>query len=349
MNISERLEAFWSGEKPDHIPYTIYENSWKYYKDDPAWQEMYKNGLGVIWHLRTYKKIMTGVERTEKTYSEAGKQLRRITYHTSVGDLYEIKMDIPFMDEWTMKYILETPEDYRVMTHIVENTRYKSNYEQYVQFEKSCPEYVVPTAWLPPTPLQEILVDMAGLENFAFHLYDYEDEMMSLYSAHNKKYEEQVDIVASGPGRFVSVMDNFTAESMGPDRFAKYTIPIYEKCFPIMRQTGKIVGNHYDGRLASCAKIIAKAPFDLIESLTPPPEGDMELDECRRLWPDKLFWVNIRVSDYTLPEKKLENLVGDMVRKASDNGKKLAFEVSEDVPVNWKESIPVVLKALNEI
>jgi hypothetical protein len=38
-----------------------------------------------------------------------------------------------------------------------------------------------------------------------------------------------------------------------------------------------------------------------------------------------------------------------MTEKASDNGRKVAFEVSEDVPANWKKSMPVVLAALLEI
>jgi hypothetical protein len=349
MTVRERVAAFWSGEKPDYIPYTIYENSWKHYKDDPAWQAMYANGLGVMWNCRTYKSTVTGMDKKETAYTENGRNLRRIEYHTPFGDLYEIKLNIPLMDEWTMKYILETEEDYRVMARLVQSTHYEPNYEYYHRMERDLPGYCVPIASLPPTPMQDILVEMAGLGNFAYHLCDHEDAVMELYDALLVNYRRLAAIVAEGPGRFVGVMDNFTAESMGPARFAKYLLPVYEQCFPMLRQAGKTVGNHYDGRLASCASLIASAPIDLIESLTPPPEGDMELDACRRAWPDKLFWVNIRVSDYNLPPLELQALVRDMVRKASAGGSKLAFEVSEDVPENWKESIPVVLETINAI
>jgi hypothetical protein len=172
---------------------------------------------------------------------------------------------------------------------------------------------------------------------------------MELYDALLVKYRQLASIVSEGPGRFVGVMDNFTAESMGPARVAKYLLPVYELCFPMLRQAGKVVGNHYDGRLASCVHLIASAPIDLIESLTPPPEGDMELEACRSAWPGKLFWVNIRVSDYNLKPPQLQALVADMVRKASVDGCRLAFEVSEDVPANWIQSIPVVLDTLNSI
>lgn len=349
MTVRERLETFWSGEKPDRIPYTIYENSWKHYKDDPAWQALYAKGLGVTWTCRTYKGFSACVERKETAYLENGRMLRRIDYHTEFGDLHEIKLGVPLMDEWTLKYLLETPEDYRVMARIVRNTAYEPNYGCYLRMERELPGYCIPVASLPPTPMQDILVELAGLGNFAYHLCDYEDEVMELYGALLAKFKSIAGIVAEGPGRFVGVMDNFTAESVGPVRFAKYTLPVYEQCFPEIRRAGKIVGCHYDGRLASCARLIASAPIDLIESLTSPPEGDMELAECRRAWPDKLFWVNIRVSDYNLRPSELRSLVGDTVAAASAGGRRLAFEVSEDVPANWKESIPAVLDTLNQL
>lgn len=62
--------------------------------------------------------------------------------------------------------------------------------------------------------------------------------------------------------------------------------------------------------------------------------------------PDKLFWSNIRVGDYKLPPDKLAERVAAMVNAAAVNGRQLAFEVSEQWPANWKQSIPVVLNTL---
>lgn len=46
MNIHEKLEAFWSGEKPDRIPYTIYQNEWRHTKDDLTGSPCFKRGWG---------------------------------------------------------------------------------------------------------------------------------------------------------------------------------------------------------------------------------------------------------------------------------------------------------------
>jgi hypothetical protein len=157
-----------------------------------------------------------------------------------------------------------------------------------------------------------------------------------------------VELTAAGPGRFVSVLENFTAESLGPKRYEEFLLPVYQECFPVLQNAGKIVGAHYDGQLASCKDLIAAAPIDLIESLTPPPEGDMTLTEARETWPDKLLWSNINVDCYYLPPQQLRDLVLNRVAEAAPDGRKLAFEVSEQYPDNWPESLPVVLDALKE-
>ena len=84
-----------------------------------------------------------------------------------------------------------------------------------------------------------------------------------------------------------------------------------------IRNTGpkpvKRVRVHYDGALKVIADQIAGAPFHMIESLTEPPA-------------------------------QLRQAVLDRVNRAGRRG--LAFEISEALPGNWRDSTPVVLSAL---
>lgn len=343
MNIQEQLEAFWSGERPDRIPFTIYQNEWRHTADDPAWQELFKDGLGVTWHIPAIRRETDGVECVNDSFKESGRTVERRTLRTPVGEVYET-----FIDGWRQKFLLETPEDYAVMTYVVRHTRISPAYNAFLAQEKAILPYGVALNFAGRTPLQTVLVDYAGLENFAYHLFDLESEVMELYEALLESFRRVVELVAEGPGRFVSILENFTAETLGPKRYKQLLLPVYQEFFPVLQSTGKIVGTHYDGKLASCKELVAKAPIDLIESLTPPPEGDMTLAECRAAWPDKLFWSNINVACYELPPKELKALVLERVEQAAPDGKGLAFEISEQYPANWKESVPVVLSALKE-
>ena len=343
MTIRERLEAFWRGDRPDRIPFTIYQNEWRHTATDPGWYPLYEQGLGVTWNLPTFSESFANVECREEQYRENGRQILRRTLTTPVGEIFET-----YIDGWHDKYYLETAQDYAVMTYIARHTELQTAYEQFAEMDERIGSHGIPLVALGRTPFQVILVDYAGLENFAYHLYDFAAEVQALYDARLVNYRRAAEIVAAGPGSFVSVLENFTAESLGPKRFAQFLLPVYEALFPMLQDAGKIVGTHYDGHLASCKDLIATAPIDLIESFTTHPEGDMTMVEARQAWPEKLIWSNINVAHYELPPPALHDLVLQRVAEGAPEGKRLAFEVSEQYPANWKQSLPIVLAALEE-
>lgn len=342
MNIHERLEAFWLGEKPDRIPYTIYLNEWLAHQRDSAWDPMFRDGLGVTWHISAFKLEMRGVETITRIEERREGTFVIKVMKTPMGEISQSTRD-----GWQDRYFLRTKEDYRVMTDIVRRTSIAPRYDEVAAKTETIQPHGVSLLYLGRSPLQQILVDMAGLEAFSYHLADYEDEVRTLYDALLTLFRKKVEITAGCPGRFVSAFENFTSESLGPERFKEFLLPVYEECFPELHDAGKIVGCHYDGRTAGCRDLIARAPIDLIESLTEPSEGDQTLSEARSVWPDKLFWCNIRVGDYGLTPEQLRKKVLALIGEGSVEGRALAFEVSEQIPPNWRESMPVVLAALN--
>lgn len=344
MTPEERIEAFWAGECPDQIPYTIYNNEFRHTKDDPAWQTMFQDGLRVTYPVCTVSSRISDLEVTHDSYTEDGHRIDRTTMKTPVGEIYSTSKD-----GWHDQYLLKTPEDYMVMKYMAEHTEFWPNYESLEQVKKEIAGHGIAHVSLGArTPYQRILVDYAGLENLAYHLMDFEDAVMELYNAFLVNFRKRVEIVAEGPGTYVSVLENFTAETTGPVRFERFHIQVYRECYPILQASGKIVGNHYDGQLACCKELIADAPIDMIESLTPPPEGDMTLAECREVWPDKLFWSNIQTTTYFYDPERIREIVLDSAQQGSPDGRRLAFQVSELIPPNWKESMPVVVEALKE-
>ena len=345
MTARDRLEAFWAGERPDRCPYTVY----KYLLnvagvlDDPALAKLVDKGLIVTESLSPFDIEWPGVEMGVDDYEENGEQMRRETWKTEVGSITQT-----FANGWHSKYWLETAEDYKVLTWIMEHAKVVSNLDHCSGMIAKMGEHELPTISCGRTPLQKILVDYAGLEAFAFHLIDMEPEVRELYAAILGMFEKRVELAARAPATYVGIGENFTSESLGPARYEEFILPVYEKYVPQLHAAGKVVGVHYDGRTSCCADQIGRAPFDLLESFTEPPEGDMLCDEARAAWPEKLFWSNIQVSDYQLPPDKLRTRVLDLWEKGAVSGRQLAFEVSEDLPSNWDESMGTVLDALAE-
>lgn len=343
MNIRERVQAFWCKQRPDRIPYTIYEYEWRNNCNDPAWDGLFQKGLGVTWFLSTIRESSKNVTFSEKSYIEQGKKTTQVTMHTPRGDLCEL-----YQDGWKQKYLLQDACDYAILTRVVQEMEIQPDYDNYFLRDQQIGEYGIALVAMGRTPMQTILVDYAGLEQFSYHLRDFPGEVLELYDALLNNYRKKAMLIAEGPGQYVSVLENFTAETMGPKRYQQYLMPVYQELFPMIQSSGKIIGTHYDGKLSACKKCIAAAPIDLIESFTPPPEGDMSIREAREIWPDKLLWSNINIDAYNLPARELKRLVLDRVSEGAPDGRNFAFEVSEQLPVNWRLSLAIVLDALQE-
>ncbi len=341
-SIRERLEAFWLGERPDTIPFTTYENKIPPDWGDPVIQQMFADGLGVIRFIPTWDTVYRDMDMIDDTTTINGQMLHRQMWRTPIGEIVAT-----WTQNWHQKYFLETPDDYRVMTYIVEHTDYVPNYESFEAQSAALPAFMVAVPRMGRTPLQTILVDYAGLGNFALHLYEYEAEVRRLYDALLVNFRRLAEIVAAGPGRYINILENFTAETLGPRRYAEFLLPVYEETYGLFRAAGKVVGYHYDGKLAAVKDLVAHAPLDLIESLTQPPEGDMTLTDARAAWPDKLFWAHVNLGCYELPPDELREEIWRRVEAGAPDGRRLAFEVSEDQPPRWRESMPVILAALN--
>jgi len=308
----------------------------------------FERGLVPTHAVATFSSLTVGVERSTATYEEDGQTVRRTTLKTPIGEIYTTAWHNPafLIQWWTQKPWLATAEDYRVRTWIVENAEISPAYGRYRQMEEQVAPFGLVSPTIGRTPIQSILWDGAGLEHFSYHLVDLEEEVMVLYGALCSRFRKIVEVVAGGPGRFVAGPENFSADAMGPDRYERLLLPVYRESIPLLHEAGKVIGTHYDGKLSSVKHLIAESPIDIIESLTEPPEGDMTLLECRAAWPGKGLWSNINVSHFDLPPDQLRDHISRRVSEVAPDGRHLAFEISEDFPVNWREGIPAVLEAL---
>jgi len=342
MTTRERLETVLDGGTPDITPYSLY--SWMIKTDlfVDEWKRLFDMGFGMCHHMHTVKHIEHDVKSTAVEKLD-GTDRYEISYkETPVGKLQLVKRN-----GWTIEHWLKTPADYKIMTWIIENTELVPCYENYYVESERIGEYGVPVVLGSRTPAMSINVDWAGTEQFCMDLALGLPELHDLYATRKKFFIKENELIAAGPGKYVKWLENLTVDMLGPQRYAELLVSIYNECTPVLEASGKRVMVHYDGELKSIADLIAGAPFHAIDSLTEPPEGDMLYDECRAAWPDKAFWANINVGLYYKADAELREAV---IEKRNRAGKRaFAFQISEQLTTNWREKIPVVLKALEEL
>lgn len=355
MTPRESLITALEGGTPETTPLTIYDwNMGAVTVDElaarlrePAWQKLIERGLTVRCHCPVVRAVEHGVEYTVEEQQIDGITVQREIKNTPVGTIEKTSRD-----GWHDQHWIKTPNDYRVQQWIVEHTELIADYDAYARAEAVVGDkgVVVLTGagnWQHRTPAMCINIDLAGTEQFCMDLALDVPELRDLYSALEKKFLEEQQLIADGPGRYVVWFENLTIGMLGPKRYAELLVPIYERAVPIHTSGGKRVMVHYDGQLKVIADQIAAAPYAMIDSLTEPPEGDMTYEQCRRVWPHLVFWANINVDLYYRPADELRAAV---VAKRERGGKRgFAFEISEDLPTTWQESIPVVLQTLQSL
>jgi hypothetical protein len=341
MTTRERIETALEGGTPDITPYSVYPFFIDDLSDD-RWQRLLGMGLGLCESVVTWSEAAEGVEHEGIDEVRDGHRYQIHRMRTPAGTVEMLRVD-----GWTTEHFVKEPEDYKVFQWIAENTEITPRFDVYDAQEAKTGEWGPVMHMLGRTPPMIVNVDYAGTEKFCLDYALEVPEMFELIDAMNKRFYEKVEIVAKGPGRHVRLLENLTADMLGPAWYESQLMPIYERTCRILEPAGKRLMAHYDGRLSCIKDQIARTPIHCIESLTEAPEGDMSYDECRKAWPDKAFWANISVECYHLAPEKLALAVIAKRERAGKRG--FAFEISEDLQTNWEESIPVVLRALEEL
>jgi hypothetical protein len=345
MTQREQLTAVLKGDVPDRTPFSIYSYfAGREEKDLFAdqWMTLYDQGLSLCHHVATVQLVEHGVEDSFEERREGGHVWQIYRKQTPVGTL-ERKV----RDGWRVGQWIKEPRDYDILRWIVEHTEVVPCYEAFAQGEDLIGDLGVCVIGVSRTPAMNINVVWAGTERFCMDVALELPELLELHEAMKKLFIAETKLIAAGPGSFVKWNENLTISMLGPQRYRELLVPIYDECTPIMEAGGKRVMVHYDGALRCIAEDIARSPLHIIQSLTEPPEGDMMYDECRAAWPDKVFWSHLNLDLYNRPHEELRQAVIDKRNRAGKRG--LAFEISEDLPANWRETLPVVLGALAEL
>jgi hypothetical protein len=356
MTARDNLTAALEGQTPERTPLSIYD--WlmqraittedvaeRMARDD--WRRLIDRGLGVCHHCEILEAIEHGVESTAEERTEDGGTVLILRKKTPVGELRKITRHGWHSEDW-----IKQPGDYLIWKWIVEHTEIVPRYERFAAAEAVVGDKGVVVAtgsgnWTHRTPAMKINVDIAGTQQFCLDVAMEVPELFELYDALKKQFLHEQRLIAAGPGRYVKWLENLTISMLGPDRYRNLLMPVYLEGVPILAATGKRVMVHYDGALRAIADQIAAAPIHMIESLTEPPEGDMPYDACRAAWPDLALWANLNIDLYAQPPAVLRQAVIDKRTRLGKRG--VAFEISEDLPANWRSSIPVVLDALAEL
>jgi hypothetical protein len=338
-SVRGRLDRALIGEPVEWPVYAVYD--W-FVKNRPIdWPSLFAQGLGQIIHADLVQVERPHLRIEESVRTVDGKTCRTVRWITDRGELQET-----YVGEWRKEHFVKNSGDYRILQRAFEDSRYAVTEEPFRRAEAELGDGGITLGvlgWAPlyRTPLPQVQIDFAGQERFAMDLADEIPELMDLLDLLTELILRKFREAVKAPARYIKLWENLAIEMIGVRHYRQRLVPMYRQILDIVGAAGKRLLVHYDGKLRCIADDVARLDFD-IDSLTPPPEGDLSVAEARSLWPDKFLWLHPPLGWYREEPETLSQRIRQMIADAGPN--RFCLMISEDVPPAWEHTVPLVLR-----
>jgi uroporphyrinogen-III decarboxylase len=307
-------------------------------------------GVGLITRLPAHSVEHRQIEITTREYSANGRRLMRRTIHTPVGEVWQtIESEPAYASNLISEHFIKRPEDYEVMKSYLRDGVYHDNYGAIREAQRQTGDDGIVLVRVGKSPLQEILYQMMGYEQFAVDYYYNRELLDDLHAAMVNRYQELYALAANAPVEILQLADNITADVIGAERFRTYLMPEYVKLKTHLKGTGKLLAVHMDGRLRGLRDQIAASGCDIVEGLTPPPMGDVSVREARLIWPGKALWINFTSTVHLESPECIEAHTRQLLNEAGSK-RGFAISVTENAPFEALErSLLIIARVLQEM
>ena len=135
--------------------------------------------------------------------------------------------------------------------------------------------------------------EISGLDRWIYAQADHPDHFAALLEAQTRRDERRLALVADSPAEFLGL--GWLEGIWSPAQFKKYELPFYQKWVSYLQSKGKICALHCDATksMKGYKDLIAQIGFKVIEAFTPPPVGELSLEQVRQAWGNNtVIWMN---------------------------------------------------------
>ncbi len=326
----ERVLAALHGQMPDRVPFTCYDCL---LPSGEVEQQVRNEGLALITDCGVFTTKRPHVEVSHRDYYDDGTLYIRDTYATPAGEVWQTRRTGGAYNTTRLaEYLIKQPEDYETVEFMVRDEVYAPNYEKYLIAVNIMGEAgLVLGGWLPRTPMMAMMWELMSHEQFAVDMHERPDEFFGLYETIARRRREQYEIAAASPAPVLHVGDNITADMIGLERFEQYCVPCYDEFAAHLHAEGKLLAVHMDGRMKVLTDAVANSEVDIIEAFAAVPDGDLELAEARRAWPDKIIWTNYPSPVHLWPPDEIAAYTRQMLRDIAP-GDRFLVGITENSP-----------------
>lgn len=263
-------------------------------------------------------------------------QQKCVVYDTPVGQLTEGHTYVEKANTW---YLTEHPvkgsEDIKILTFIYENMEITPNIASFVQDATDLGDrglYIPVIGADMKTSFQGLVEHWIGTEELTYMLFDEPAAVENCLFAMRRRALETVEISLEAPAEAYIFWEDSSTTNISPDFFHKYTAPEISRWAEKIHVAGKLLVHHACGHLKALLPEIALTGVDVIESISPPPTGNVELWDAAKELPEQIALIGGIEPTMLLGLDlfHLESYVADLIEKMK--GKRFVLANSDSCP-----------------
>ena len=261
-----------------------------------------------------------------------------VTFETKVGKLVtEYTVSSSANTRFLTGHPVETEEDFKVLQYIFENREVTENILWFDAINKDLGEEGLHLPFIgvdSKSAFQTLVEHWCGTENLVYALADFPEVVEECLEVMRAKDMETVRAsVKSSAEGFIFWEDSSTT-NISPSMFAKYTAPEIKEWGKLIHENGKLLIHHACGHLKDIIPLMCENEIDMIESISPPPTGNIDIADASKLMPENVgliggieptFFVNCTLSEL---EERTLHLLDTM------KGKRFVLANSDSCPPN---------------
>ena len=342
MTPRERVMAVLRHEKPDRIPFVVFDNKLPMCTDE---RTLRNRGLCVASRVYSYTVHYPNVKKTMLYYTDTNdKNLVKTVFETPVGTLSKVE-EPTGVNSWQYEHLFKSEDDYAALLFLVQDTVFKPEYARSAQIKAELGEDFVVRDGIPIEPIQIIISSYMGVERFCYEWMDNRDMVITLAKAILDVNRKACEIVANGPLDFALCGANAMPLIIGKDIFKEYYIPYYNECAAVMHKHNKLVGAHMDGGYKTVLAEIANCGLDYLESYDIGMDNP-SLKESKEILGDKVLWLNWPSAWQLNEPTMIEELTVRMLEDGG-SGDNIIVGIIENIPPErWRDNYIAIMDGM---
>lgn len=326
MTPKQRLMAAIGGKELDRLPWSPFlAYFWENLSQDEQnkGQLSFLEGIGADPLLRGFFQLFT-MKRNTCTAQEIIKgNEKRIEFQTPVGKLNGKYVYTPVGDTWFLtEHFVKTEEDFKILTYLNEDMQIEAHFDPFLIANRELGErglYLPIIGSESKTSFQSLVEHWVGTEELVYALTDYPKTVEECLHTMKRRSVETVKISIESPAEGFIFWEDSSTTNISPSYYEKYSMPEINEWGKIIHGTEKYLIHHACGHLKGLLPLLAKTEIDMIESISPPPTGNVELWEAKEALPKHIgliggieptVFLNSNMDDL---EKYVINLLDKMV------------------------------------